>query len=363
MSINLPLLRAAQRIPISVWYTVACICGILWSSENNIIYALLPLILIEIIHRMHTMQRAHVIGMLAAFFFLGGLRLSQQEKRFLYYERILCSQPLSIQGRIVDIVHPAPQTTEITLQLSDMKNICIRITIQEQCALCMGDTITIPQIYLRAPREASMRQTLHKMNIVATGKMSSLATATVLPTTSWWHKTRHSLRNALLHKAQQDFSPYTAQLLTTLFLGYPARGAITSTKSLFERWGISHYLARSGLHIVIILSLLHLFFMLLPCTIIIRYLFSGLISIYYAYISWPTVSFMRALGTALWYTCCLLNRGIAVHTLHVISCITLITLIYQPLFLFSLDFQLSYALTATLLCIQQTELWALQRQG
>ena len=76
------------------------------------------------------------------------------------------------------------------------------------------------------------------------------------------------------------------------------------------------------------------------------------ISILYALLSWSSISFMRSLSLFLLYQLCRIVKE-SYNVLYLTVLLCGITLVVNPLQLFFLDFQLSYALTAALALLYQ----------
>jgi len=231
----------------------------------------------------------------------------------------------------------------------------IRVTTQKNLPQAVGMLIKIPKLYVRLPSNNQHQRMLRKGDIVATGilgKDEALYIEATTPTYfQKWLQWRDTLRNNLHEKLTQELSPQAAQLVSTIFLGYPIPSQDASMRTTFNVWGISHYLARSGLHVMIIIYMVHLFFMMLPIGFVIRFVSIALLCLIYSIFSWPTVSFTRAILMFLWYGICTIHNTTP-HSLHIIGGVSLITLLYQPLYLLSADFQLSFGLTAVIAIIR-----------
>jgi len=119
------------------------------------------------------------------------------------------------------------------------------------------------------------------------------------------------------------------------------------TRTLFGRWGLAHFLARSGLHIVIFVLLVSFIFGSVPIHSALKELLLFVICLIYDALSWSTVSFLRAWLIALLV---IMRSLLGRHTsyLHLLSLSCIIILAHNPLHLTSLDFQLTYSLTFTL---------------
>jgi len=118
-------------------------------------------------------------------------------------------------------------------------------------------------------------------------------------------------------------------------------------RDLFGRWGLAHFLARSGLHIVIFVLLLTLLLRLFPCHQRAKSLLLFVVCLIYDALSWSSVSFLRAWILALLIiTRNLIGRHTSYLHLLCLSCIGILA--YNPCYLTSIDFQLTYALTFAL---------------
>lgn len=144
-----------------------------------------------------------------------------------------------------------------------------------------------------------------------------------------------------------QFSPLAKAMLATIFGGQKLADQQSQLlRQWFARWGVCHMLARSGLHVGILVGswfwfLLRIFGLQAASFI------SWFLLILFATISWPSVSFWRAY---------LLFSGLVMarlakrnfRALHFLSLMTLWLLLFNPWQLWALDFQLSFSLVAAL---------------
>jgi ComEC/Rec2-related protein len=161
-------------------------------------------------------------------------------------------------------------------------------------------------------------------------------------------------RELLQIKLFKKMSLQTFGLFSSLFMGN--KNAVASKlmrcKNDFKTWGISHYLARSGLHLIIFILIWNFLFNFLSLSFRTKHLLIFLLTISYTLFSWLSVSFIRAVGVYFLYKIAtLLNYQI--HALHMLSVMCIGLLLYNPLYLFALDFQLSFLLSFCLLWIAQ----------
>jgi len=158
----------------------------------------------------------------------------------------------------------------------------------------------------------------------------------------WVYQTRYWLHESF----QKKLTPITYNLFATLFLGHKSTNKKMSSKfkKLFNVWGISHHLARSGLHVVIIIFLLEFFLRQIPIYYTKKQLLIIILICIYQALSWSTVSFNRAIYTFLLCKLALIS-WVAIDLVHIIILTCMLTLLLNPYHLFFLDFQLSFGLT------------------
>ncbi len=169
----------------------------------------------------------------------------------------------------------------------------------------------------------------------------------------------YSLRNWLFWQREliqiklfKKMSPKTFSLFSSLLMGNKNAVAskLDSYKNDFKSWGISHYLARSGLHLIIFVLIWNFLFNFLPLSFRFKHFLIFLLTLIYATFSWSSISFIRAIGAYFLYKIGTLLLY-QTHPLHILSILCSALLIYNPLNLFALDFQLSFLLSFCLLWI------------
>ncbi len=153
--------------------------------------------------------------------------------------------------------------------------------------------------------------------------------------------------------------PSAQSFFKTIFLGNTNKSLKNNQKNtelrpLFEMWGIAHYLARSGLHVMLIISCI-MFFMGFFEFSYSKSMYAGSFILgIFSIFSWSTLTFLRALTT--WFLL-VFSRHIkqSGHSLHIFCLCTFFFIIYNHSFIFSLDFQLSFGATFLLVWIFHTE--------
>lgn len=160
------------------------------------------------------------------------------------------------------------------------------------------------------------------------------------------------LQQTIVERIGAKLHGYTATLFNSIFLGYKdaAQSRLSVIKQQFRLWGIEHYLARSGLHMALLALLWMYLISLIPIGLSHKHIIILCCACIYALYTIPSISFMR---TFLFF-CSYKLLAIAdapVHNMHLFSMIMLCVLIYNPIHLFFLDFQLSFILAGSLVWI------------
>jgi hypothetical protein len=132
----------------------------------------------------------------------------------------------------------------------------------------------------------------------------------------------------------------------TIFLGKTMPQ--NSYRELFNFFGITHYLARSGLHIQICLNCLLLIFLFLGITYPLILFLQIIILLFFYFISYASISFWRSLLMFVIYGLCELSKK-NISGLEVISLAGIITMILHPFAFLQLSTQLTFLTTLILL--------------
>ncbi len=214
----------------------------------------------------------------------------------------------------------------------------------------IGDTITITNAtFASGTTNSSFKHYLLKEGMSATLFLKaknniSLYARPAYSFGRWIHTTKERLIKTLRKKMKHS----TATIFSTMFLGKKQKSNhFEKTKEQFKQWGISHYLARSGLHLIIFIILWELILRLLPLPLILKHSVNFLLVFVYFLLSWSSISFIRAFITYILYKFFLM-QDIQSSVHHILLLVCSIILILYPAQLFFLDFQLSFGLAFTL---------------
>jgi predicted membrane metal-binding protein len=222
-------------------------------------------------------------------------------------------------------------------------------TKKPQCAV--ADTIHCSLERINAP-EGEFKLYLYKENIDATVFQPFVQTK-IIHRPPYSFKRWISQKKKILHyRLLKKINSPTFALFSSLFLGnrVSIKQELELHKPLFKVWGISHFLARSGIHLLIFIILLSRLLSLIPAPFTIKHGFLLLCSFLYFLFSWPSVSFNRAFYTFLFCKVATFFT-IPLHSMHVLALVCLLILFQSPLQILFLDFQLTFLLTFCLIWI------------
>jgi competence protein ComEC len=218
----------------------------------------------------------------------------------------------------------------------------------------VSDTIIVKDIAFKKPANEDFDRYLCKEGINATLFAPKVAfTIVARPTWSirrWFFDWRATIFATL----QQKITPRTFSLFSALFLGnkQATKTDLEKQKEQFQTWGVSHQLARSGLHLIMFILVWELMLSLLPLSFALRQVILTIISIVYFLLSWSSLGFLRALCMLFLYKFCILMRE-PINGVHALTVICFTMLLFNPLQLFFLNFQLNFALTFALAWFNQ----------
>ncbi len=242
----------------------------------------------------------------------------------------------------------------------------LRITLQTKAAqpffvytkqineIMIDDIIVCPEMTLKPQADSDFRNYLLKERV--SGTVFALEFTPVLaerPTYSW-HRFLYQTQESVMYRLKKKMNRKTFAYFSSLFMGdrHRVKTTINQEKKHFERWGILHHLARSGLHLMLFVMIWHLLLSVIPLSFTLKTLCIVLLSTIYFILTPWSVSFMRGFHLFFLYkTCSLLN--LQINTIHLLSLVCFITLICNPFHLFFLDFQLSFFCTLCLAWLAQ----------
>ncbi len=316
-------------------------------------------------------RRMSIIRIICALFagLVGALLLTLQRAEHAGSIAHLAHQKITVTATIIDKDHWGPWLADDVLRLKTITITTPTATITQSCELLcymkrhtfcrVGDQIRIENIMFKPPPEQSSSGNpayydyLIKEHIVGSLfiPFRSAVQCIYRPSVSlrrWLWNFRLTTYRALT----DCLTPLTRSYVGLIFLGNKQQLEIDDLRQKFNYWGLSHYLARSGIHIILIIMIWRFLLGFIPLYITFKRLFLIILCLIYDIVSWSSIPFTRA------YYAFLITEGGGLcgrHTnsLHLLTLMCLTILLYNPMQLFFLDFQLTFGLTFTLLLLSR----------
>lgn len=226
----------------------------------------------------------------------------------------------------------------------------IHIYVTAYPSIHVDDHVTLENILCKKPPNSSYRGHLMREQTIATIFTPKLTPIDLVRPTHSWSRWIYDTKIATTKRAIKFLKPTTQSLYASLFLGNKTytSACYESIKEHFKRWGLSHHLARSGLHLVLIVTLWLWFFRTIPAPFIYKQISIIFLVMIYAMLSWSSISFIRALSTFFLCKLCICLWHYPYNNLHLLTITAFYLLLQNPLHIFYLDFQLSFGITFAL---------------
>lgn len=349
--------------------TLALIAGICWQSAE--LTAFLPLICICLgvcwLQKEHTSKNILIFLGNCAFFGCGAFLYQRQMNQYEDFYTITHNQEFDLVATVTDItpIMQGPYKYCLNVSVDALHNECTQKQFYNDTQLLLYtnnaiDLLAQDRIQINSVHFPPLSNESFKKYLIKEGVCGSLSLPAMQYTlmhrppfsmARWLTTKKHTLFACLKEK----MSSKTFALFASLFLGNKKTSKYhnTAINRKFKLWGLSHYLARSGLHLVLLLLFLDFFLRCLPLPFLLKQTAIIAISMIYAILSWSSTSFMRGYNTFLLYRFCVILKE-QINSLHMIMFVTFVMLCHNPLLLFFLDFQLSFGLTAALSLINQS---------
>jgi predicted membrane metal-binding protein len=365
-----PRLHYLSHVTLSMMVGITCQFLRVWLSVQLGIAALL--IIFGIFYRWAKGYNKPLYTIVALSFLAGSILCYMQQKTQKNFLNLVAEDAITLHGYISSIekiqnprfsFRMIIETDQI--QKQDTWHQCgetIALYIKDKPDLLVGDLVEINDVAFKQSSNSSFNTYLAKEKISATLFLENLKYTLIERPNFSFMRSLFYFKESLFATLRSKINRETFQLFSSIFLGNrtAVKKQMDSTKEPFKIWGTSHYLARSGLHLVIFVIVWHFILSLLPLSYLFKQLFLIMLILTYAVLSWSSVSFERALLMVLIYKWCLLARSPS-HYVHLVVLVTALVLCINPLQLFFLDFQLSFGLTFALAWFNHIE--ARKKQG
>ena len=314
----------------------------------------------------HNYQAFFRQALLCSFFIIAGALLHEREwHNYHDFYTSINGQNITITGTVTDlyetIVH-YKKSTVITITAHNIatKNSCNKnnktFIFYTKCNknICVGDVITFLNVSCKKPSHEDFQRYQIKEQIIATLFDETISYHIEHRPTWSLRRWLWNQKNRLLHQLQNKLSPECFRFFSPLFLGNRTyiKNELEETNEQFKVWGIAHFLARSGLHLVLFIFIWQTLFSLMPLPLLVKQIFMLIISCIYFILTWTSAPFTRSFLLLVLHKLCFFNK-ISFHLVHYLTLVCLLFLLYCPLYLFFLDFQLSFSLTFALAWFNQ----------
>lgn len=350
-------------IPPLVYITIAFITGIILQSTDFVMYIpILVLTSIALFCSPITDTKKHFLLLILLVCATGSLSIYQQKYHFVQRSQELPKKACSIRAIVTDVLCTPEKNfpyrysltvthlkhyTDAWSPFSCQLHLFLRVP---SAALHPGMTIETKPVTISPMSKQELQWYAMKLDVIGSIFCSTI-NYTIIDDESqtWWYA-----KHRVIEYFKQHLSPGCFSMLSAIFLGNKSYNN-QAQRTLFNQWGIAHHLARSGLHLMIIIVLWSTFAAMLPINFYAKQLILLTLTLIYFHMSWASIPFYRALWAFLLHRLCLLFR-IHCHMLHCLALVCLMCLAYNPIQLFFLDFQLSFALTFALIIINHLEI-------
>ena len=296
------------------------------------------------------------------FFLTGAFAYKLQTENHQQLSKLMNNNHFAIIGTITSIESQQSQRAKqcITIETTNVRinNYAsvwlplaktVQIYTNKYAHFAVGDLVQINDIFIKATKNNDYEQYLCKENIDASLFLSSIDYAVMQRPSYSFQRTLAQTKKRILNTSKKSLSPETFALFSSIFLGNKnaAKKEMQTTKDLYKIWGISHYLARSGLHMVIVVIIWDMILNLAPLSFLLKQILMLMLGFMYCLCSWSSISFLRAFVMFFLYKICVISK-LPINTLQLLSIVTFLVLLFNPMQLFFLDFQLSFGLTYAL---------------
>lgn len=220
--------------------------------------------------------------------------------------------------------------------------------VKSRTGLMVGDTIRCSSLVIKAciDKRKTFSNYLTKEGYSAALFLSHLDAQLIRRPAYSFVRFIWTKREEIKNRLKSELSAQAYNFVALIFLGNKETQD-DSLRPLFNQWGLAHFLARAGLHVMLFIFLWGFLLHLLPVPLFFKRSFLVLLCVLYGLFSWTSVPFERAL-----YVFLLIYGGRLAHKqtnfLHLLTFMCLLFVLLNPIQIYSLDFQLTYVLTFAL---------------
>lgn len=335
---------------------IAFIAGICWADFS--IYSLIGLG--SILWLSHKEENLLVLFLaIFCFFFFGACRY-YQNKELYFSNNNLLGKKTNVTGTIQEILPRLNEQEDICIvmkvskieteekEYAINKKVYLFLPFYTKLWIQPYQKIVAKNIIFKHPHSISYQEYLIKERIWAVAHQKYFSYTTIAKPSLLMQQI-NEICNLSFHASKASLHELTQTLYLSIFCGKKFKSETTTTiKKLFQYWGISHYLARSGLHLILLIGILLTLLSFVPYASLKKEAIILMLLSFYYITTYTSIAFVRAFYMYVLYTLCK-QLYIASQSIHIFLITTLCILIINPHHLFFLDFQLSFGITLLIL--------------
>ncbi len=346
------------NLPHSFFLCVALICGVLLTISSAYTFVLIFSAIVTILFLSNSKkpitQQLFLTSSILAFLLIGFTRTKYLKLKNKELSDAISDNKEPLEAEVINIEphHHTYFKNAITLRakISPHQTGLIKIYTHNIDELKIYDQIKLKETCFKKHDGEASLYTL-KESLTATKFTKEIKYTKQPNKKNIWKKLKKKLflyKDHLSKRIKAKTSKLSWTMFTMIFLGKKTLNTcFNKVKNSFQNWGISHYLARSGLHVLLILIIWTFLLNCLPINYKLKQMFLGIVILTYNILTWSSLSFERSVITFLLYKICV-AKDLPLNTINTLSITGLLVLINNPFHVYFLDFQLTFALTLAL---------------
>ena len=335
------------------------VLGMLCFFSNNCLFLYCSLAISFLILSYAVLYRWYRFSFLVSSF-IAGMLIMQMHECLRHKYTLLISQARKIQGRVVDLstVQQKPWLSVYTIAVDSIDDQVLYYKGKIKCTMSRSGGYQVYDVLIleKDPNKKKSKRKAFDLFLAKEGLWGWLfcdvdRTQKVADVNSWvgsYFLILKQRTRSLYH----GLSEPAKTLYGSIFLGIDKVLPSNPLKRSFNQWGIVHYLARSGLHIMIFVFMWKMIFYFFFGVRRTWFYFVFPFVLIYVICTPSSISFMRGVCSFLFLIGALFLQR-PYHMPHLLICLAAIFLTCNPYSMLFLDFQLSFGLTYTLLCLQE----------
>lgn len=349
-------------IPPLLPITVAFMCGIVTQIQWSIAFIIAFILCACIPYFSRYYSTIYKVPLLLISYAFGSFLIQNTLQNHNDLAHFINKGPVTIQGTITDKSKHEKKWTIVEIRIDSIHKgneirTCNKLALlyyQNDTDLCVGDYCTFNNLTCSASKNQDFINYLIKEQIVFVSFDQQFSYSNLTRPTWSFRRFIHTHKTRLLNSLEKKMSTESFRFFSSLFLGNRTciKQSLENTNEQFKVWGISHFLARSGLHLALFIFIWQMLFRCIPLSFSTKQIFLTLFSVIYFIFTWTSAPFTRAFSLLILHKFFLFFK-LPYNLLHALSLVCFCFLLYCPLYLFFLDFQLSFILTLALIWFNQ----------